>query len=224
MIVTNVASNSHFLYSATAHVSSGDEAVSVIVSLEQEMARVAGGCVGLAATQIGIPKSVAIIRHGGVVVNLINPSILSVERDLVSPGEGCLSLPNRRFNVPRFKTVKIKNHALWPTPMGSIPPGSNLNGVSLVGRTIQNGMFLVPVEQTFIFENPDEDWGGLICIAVQHEEEHLRGIVLDKKDGVVEDFSLATGANKVGRNDPCPCGSNKKFKKCCWTKYSDGGQ
>lgn len=21
---------------------------------------------------------------------------------------------------------------------------------------------------------------------------------------------------KVGRNDPCPCGSGKKFKKCCW--------
>ncbi|MBM7070738.1 SEC-C domain-containing protein [Shewanella sp. 202IG2-18] len=20
---------------------------------------------------------------------------------------------------------------------------------------------------------------------------------------------------KVGRNDPCPCGSGKKFKKCC---------
>ncbi len=23
---------------------------------------------------------------------------------------------------------------------------------------------------------------------------------------------------KVGRNDPCPCGSRKKFKKCCWKK------
>ena len=22
---------------------------------------------------------------------------------------------------------------------------------------------------------------------------------------------------KVGRNDPCPCGSGLKFKKCCWT-------
>ncbi|MBF0323858.1 MAG: SEC-C domain-containing protein [Alphaproteobacteria bacterium] len=22
-------------------------------------------------------------------------------------------------------------------------------------------------------------------------------------------------ANKVGRNDPCPCGSGQKFKKCC---------
>jgi len=24
----------------------------------------------------------------------------------------------------------------------------------------------------------------------------------------------ARGAEKVGRNDPCPCGSGKKFKKC----------
>ena len=24
---------------------------------------------------------------------------------------------------------------------------------------------------------------------------------------------------KVGRNDPCPCGSGKKFKKCCERKY-----
>ena len=27
----------------------------------------------------------------------------------------------------------------------------------------------------------------------------------------------ATGA-KVGRNDPCPCGSGKKYKKCCALK------
>jgi preprotein translocase subunit SecA len=25
---------------------------------------------------------------------------------------------------------------------------------------------------------------------------------------------VRTGA-KVGRNDPCPCGSGKKYKKCC---------
>ena len=25
---------------------------------------------------------------------------------------------------------------------------------------------------------------------------------------------------KVGRNDLCPCGSNKKFKKCCWGKIN----
>ncbi len=25
--------------------------------------------------------------------------------------------------------------------------------------------------------------------------------------------------NKIGRNDPCPCGSGKKFKKCCISEY-----
>lgn len=27
--------------------------------------------------------------------------------------------------------------------------------------------------------------------------------------------AASTGFPKVGRNDPCPCGSGKKFKKCC---------
>ena len=27
--------------------------------------------------------------------------------------------------------------------------------------------------------------------------------------------AAAVAADKVGRNDPCPCGSGKKFKKCC---------
>src|SRR5918996_960641 len=28
----------------------------------------------------------------------------------------------------------------------------------------------------------------------------------------------------VGRNDPCPCGSGRKFKKCCLNKPSAGAQ
>ena len=30
-----------------------------------------------------------------------------------------------------------------------------------------------------------------------------------------------TAAQKVGRNDPCPCGSGKKYKKCCGAKDED---
>lgn len=29
--------------------------------------------------------------------------------------------------------------------------------------------------------------------------------------------------NKTGRNDPCPCGSGKKYKKCCMDKDLGGG-
>ncbi len=30
-----------------------------------------------------------------------------------------------------------------------------------------------------------------------------------------EEASEPVRANKIGRNDPCPCGSGKKYKKCC---------
>jgi len=31
-----------------------------------------------------------------------------------------------------------------------------------------------------------------------------------------EDARSGKGTAKVGRNDPCPCGSGLKFKKCHW--------
>ena len=36
-----------------------------------------------------------------------------------------------------------------------------------------------------------------------------------KKSGTV------VKAHKIGRNDPCPCGSGKKYKKCCYLKPDD---
>ena len=29
--------------------------------------------------------------------------------------------------------------------------------------------------------------------------------------------TLVRAAPRIGRNDPCPCGSGKKYKKCCLT-------
>lgn len=34
-------------------------------------------------------------------------------------------------------------------------------------------------------------------------------------DGILSPKPPQRFAEKVGRNDPCPCGSGKKFKKCC---------
>jgi preprotein translocase subunit SecA len=36
----------------------------------------------------------------------------------------------------------------------------------------------------------------------------------------IELRKLFTKPSKVGRNDPCPCGSGKKYKKCCLLKIS----
>jgi hypothetical protein len=36
-------------------------------------------------------------------------------------------------------------------------------------------------------------------------------------DGGIADIGLSekTHSKKIGRNEPCPCGSGKKYKKCC---------
>ena len=35
------------------------------------------------------------------------------------------------------------------------------------------------------------------------------------KDGKVKPSTVVRDQPKVGRNDPCPCGNGKKYKKCC---------
>jgi len=41
----------------------------------------------------------------------------------------------------------------------------------------------------------------------------------DTADQLMEEYDRHLGsAHKVGRNDPCPCGSGKKYKKCCMEK------
>jgi uncharacterized protein YecA (UPF0149 family) len=39
------------------------------------------------------------------------------------------------------------------------------------------------------------------------------GIVLS---AAKRDELSKTGYTKIGRNDPCPCGSGRKFKRCCY--------
>ncbi|MBW2647959.1 MAG: SEC-C domain-containing protein, partial [Deltaproteobacteria bacterium] len=36
----------------------------------------------------------------------------------------------------------------------------------------------------------------------------------DDKEPQKKDFSVSK-RRKIGRNEPCPCGSEKKYKRCC---------
>lgn len=50
---------------------------------------------------------------------------------------------------------------------------------------------------------------GLPAIVVQHELDHVNGILLPDRA-----LPKSSGV-KMGPNEPCFCGSNKKYKKCC---------
>lgn len=50
--------------------------------------------------------------------------------------------------------------------------------------------------------------------------QYIIGFEPDKPEDI-SDFEKAENpsspiqSDKIGRNDPCPCGSGKKYKKCC---------
>ena len=215
------------LSTVASNVETADEARDIVKELEKAYAGL-NNCIGLAAPQIGISKAVAIIRDRstGVSINLVNPKILETSDPFTHAEEGCMSFPGTRFNVPRFKTVKIENYSPWPLEDG-IPNGTDVWKLT--------GGRLVRQENCFRYDHESEVWGGIITIAVQHEIDHINGICIPWKDGAKEilpqtnqffEVSNMGGVNKngdiflpsfnkVGRNDSCPCGSGKKYKKCC---------
>lgn len=57
--------------------------------------------------------------------------------------------------------------------------------------------------------------GGVFFEKYPHEKEKQLGKVVYQS----EDFTpYVRSEKKVGRNDPCPCGSGKKYKHCCMRK------
>jgi peptide deformylase len=55
---------------------------------------------------------------------------------------------------------------------------------------------------------------GFLSIAVQHEIDHYSStLFMDRM--VPKPVTMTVKSSKVGPNDQCPCGSNKKYKRCC---------
>ena len=147
---------------------------------------------GLAANQLArddnrlmVNMCVVITENEDWIV-AVNPEIYKHTEQKFWSREGCLTWPDRVVECERFHNVSVKYQ--------------NLEGAQLFhGAT------------------------GFEAIVWQHEINHLEGVqdrVVHPKSGKVYGLSLDNGKmivndKKVGRNDPCPCNSGKKYKKCC---------
>jgi len=150
--------------------------------------------IGLAANQVGINASVAVVNVREPII-LINPKIIEAW-EKVPYYEGCLSYPKKGVQTERYKNIIIKTEQ---------------------------------VESNWYFsgeENPSDGKGSwedsqrkkedaeirlLESICVQHEIDHLNGITcLDRQV-----IKTIVNNKKINRNDPCHCGSGRKYKKCC---------
>ena len=156
-----------------------------------------GDGIGLAANQVGIDAQVAVVNVREPLV-LINPKIISKEVE-IPYHEGCLSYPNKRVNTKRYRDVIIsteQSESDWYFSGAQVP---------------KDGKGSWEKEQS---NNKGAELRVLESVCVQHEIDHLNGVVcMDRKVNttIVKD-------KKIGRNEPCLCGSGKKYKKCCINK------
>jgi uncharacterized protein len=73
-------------------------------------------------------------------------------------------------------------------------------------------------------EDAPPEWDDLIRTSeqraaltaqIEHSVRQMRAYWLPLRQAVAERQTAQFMSAKVGRNEPCPCGSGKKFKKCC---------
>ncbi len=160
--------------------------------------------VGLAAPQIGIQKQVCIVRAKDLVV-LVNPRIVDSAGE-VWYQEGCLSFPGASVRTKRFEDITVEADYL---------------GTAQMALTCPDGVFNSDIEweenaKVFFTRNDrvamEDDNALLECIAVQHEVDHLEGILMFDREW---EYKPVKVGKKVKPNEKCPCGSGKKYKKCC---------
>ena len=177
-------------------IASVTEALKLIDVLEQTLSYVDNG-IGLAAIQIGIPKRVAVLKaeyfKDKKPFYLINAKLVEGDDKFTFFSEGCLSFPGLFLNTSRYQQITIENDRI-------------------VGDKFET------YKEVFYYPINKEDeiyFGGnkLVCIAVQHELDHFDGKVLPEFG--MKNIPFVNDKAKVGRNDPCFCGSGKKYKRCC---------
>ena len=152
--------------------------------------------IGLAANQVGYDASVAVVNVREPLI-LINP-VIKEQWDEVPYYEGCLSFPKKGVHTKRYKSVIIhteQEESDWYFSGAEI--SNEAKGTWEEDGKIQ-----------------DQELRLLESVCIQHEIDHLNGMrILDR----VVDTTIRV-EKKLGRNEPCYCGSGKKYKKCCINK------
>ena len=150
--------------------------------------------VGLAANQVGIDAQVAVVNVREPLI-LINPKYIEKGNE-IPYFEGCLSFQGKGVNTKRYDSVVIKTAQEDSNWYFSSAPNPS-DGKSGWDKQQRN--------------KNDQELRLLETVCIQHEIDHLNGMtIMDRRM-----ITTVTTETKIGRNDPCYCGSGKKYKKCC---------
>ena len=144
--------------------------------------------IGLSAVQIGIHKQIAIIKYKNQDTITIINPVIREQHDEF------LNINEGCLSL----SGKLINTKRWKH--------------YIIDNTVidDNDKFRIETQYFYFSEEDSNNTTQLESIAVQHEIDHMSGLTILDKEGEIP--------RKIGRNEKCPCGSNKKYKKCCLIK------
>jgi len=151
----------------------------------------------LSAIQLGINDRVAVMwdPFEDAWVEMVDWKIVDKILPFQFVDETCLSLPGRAYITVRYRQITVEdnkgNQTVW----------------------------------YYGDENAEYERCDIRAIAIQQELDHFDGIVLEdiavsSRDIPIIPEPVNVGV-KVGRNEPCPCGSGRKYKHCCLNKKGE---
>ena len=100
-----------------------------------------------------------------------------------------------------------------------VPVAVRLNGILiLIPRTDQ----IIQVDEVLLFFNADTPFKNIHCGPIQTYSAFFHMILNSTQEILMVNRNYTTlRLMKIGRNAPCPCGSGKKYKKCCIDKEAE---
>lgn len=128
-------------------------------------------------------------------------------------------------DLERFLTLQMVD-MLWKehlVSMDYLKEGIGLRGYGQVDPLVEYKREGHEMFQAMIGKIKEEIVQGLFHIQVQREDEReqmrreqeQQPMYFSHGDGSPSESRTVRKGKKIGRNEPCPCGSGKKYKKCC---------
>ena len=127
----------------------------------------------------------------------------------------------------RMRKMAIQRGATGRARAAAIAALQNQSGISVVVEEDESEVPVIELKsESLIKEDPEEEKQENEKEFTQEDIQKAAGKFIEREQ-VAKPTSTnmdstsgsinktVRGVKKIGRNDPCPCGSGKKYKKCC---------
>ena len=154
--------------------------------------------IGLAANQVGIDASVAVVNVREPII-LINPKVVE-QWEEIDFYEGCLSYPKKGVTTKRYKNIVINTEQEECDWYFSGAPNPS-DGKGSWERDNS--------------DKEDEDLRTLEAVCIQHEIDHLNGVICMDREIKSEPIRVS---GKFGRNEIVMITNGEESKDLKWKK------